>query len=73
MDNLCYSRSNALLRSWQSLCYGRGNRYATVVAYALLQLWHMLLAWRENNEHDGMWITNDKVLSSPMTQSYHRV
>ncbi|MBP3472777.1 MAG: hypothetical protein J6K41_11200 [Paraprevotella sp.] len=25
-----------------TLCYGRGNRYATVVAYALLRLWQRL-------------------------------
>ncbi|MBO5181623.1 MAG: hypothetical protein J6B92_07025 [Paraprevotella sp.] len=44
-ENLCHSRSNALLRSWQPLCYNCGIRYATVVAYALLRLWHTLSTW----------------------------
>ncbi|MBO5180490.1 MAG: hypothetical protein J6B92_01200 [Paraprevotella sp.] len=35
MDNLCHSRSNALLRSWQPLCYSCGIRLATTVAYAI--------------------------------------
>ncbi|MBP3473083.1 MAG: hypothetical protein J6K41_12810 [Paraprevotella sp.] len=56
-----------------TLCYDRGNRYATVVAYALLRLWQTLSAWWENNEHDGMWITNDKVLSSLLIRLYHRL
>ncbi|MBO5181683.1 MAG: hypothetical protein J6B92_07325 [Paraprevotella sp.] len=49
MDNLCHSRSNAVLRSWHTPCYGCGIRLATVVAYALLRLWHTLSAWCENN------------------------
>ncbi|MBP3470686.1 MAG: hypothetical protein J6K41_00405 [Paraprevotella sp.] len=29
-----------MTRVADNVCHSRGNRYATVVAYALLQLWH---------------------------------
>ncbi|MBO5180941.1 MAG: hypothetical protein J6B92_03520 [Paraprevotella sp.] len=35
MDYLCHSRSNALLRSWHTLCYSCGIRLATTVAYVI--------------------------------------
>ncbi|MBP3470818.1 MAG: hypothetical protein J6K41_01100 [Paraprevotella sp.] len=40
LEQLCHSRSTALLRLWQPLCYSCGIRFATVVAYALLRSWH---------------------------------
>gem|GEM_PF-6880831 len=35
MDDLCHSRSNTMLRSWQPLCYSCGIRLATTVAEAI--------------------------------------
>ncbi|MBO5182424.1 MAG: hypothetical protein J6B92_11175 [Paraprevotella sp.] len=55
-----------------TLCYGRGIRLATVVAYALLRSWHTPCYDCGIRYRHGTRITNVTGCGQRMIQSYHR-